>query len=133
MSTAPSPALSEIGQIAIIVSDVVRATAFYRDILGLKFLFSAGPNLAFLGAGTVRLMLTTPQGHGEAGKNSILYFKVGDIGATHAAIVNRGARNERDPAFTAKMPDHDLWIGFVRDPDDNLVGIMSEVRPAKPG
>ena len=128
MNAAPSPTLSEIGQIAIVVSDVAKATTFYRDVLGLKFLFAAGPNLAFLGAGPVRLMLTTPQGAGEAGKNSILYFKVGDIGATHTAIVARGAKNERAPALTARMPDHELWIGFVRDPDGNLVGLMEEKR-----
>lgn len=123
-----SSEVSEIGQIAIVVSDVAKATAFYRDVLGLKFLFGAGPNLAFLQAGSVRIMLSTPQGHGEAGKNSILYFKVDDITSVHAAVVARGAKNERAPALTAKMPDHDLWIGFVRDPDDNLVGLMSEVR-----
>jgi predicted enzyme related to lactoylglutathione lyase len=129
MSATLAPAsITEIGQIAIVVSDVARATAFYRDVLGLKFLFGAGPNLAFLAAGSVRLMLTTPQGHGEAGKNSILYFKVQDLPGAHAAIVARGAKNERAPQLTAKMPDHELWIGFVRDPDDNLVGLMSEVR-----
>ena len=128
MSTVTSPAVSEIGQIAIVVSDVARATEFYRDVLGLKFLFAAGPNLAFLTAGGVRLMLTTTQGAGEVGKNSILYFKVDDLSATHAAILARGARNERAPALTAKMPDHELWIAFVRDPDGNLVGLMSEVR-----
>jgi catechol 2,3-dioxygenase-like lactoylglutathione lyase family enzyme len=126
----PSPALSEIGQIAITVSDVARATAFYRDVLGLRFLFSAGPNLAFLAAGSVRLMLTTAQGHGEAGKNSTLYFKVGDIVAAHAALIARGAKDERAPQLTARMPDHKLWMAFVRDPDGNLVGLMSEVRPA---
>ena len=50
------------------------------------------------------------------------------MNATHAAVVSRGAKNERDPQLTAKMPDHELWIGFVRDPDGNLVGLMSEVR-----
>ena len=125
----PSPALSDIGQIAITVSDVAKATEFYRDVLGLRFLFGAGPNLAFFAAGSVRLMLTTAQGHGEVGKNSTLYFKVTDLAATHAAIVARGAKNERAPQLTAKMPDHELWIAFVRDPDGNLVGLMSEVRP----
>jgi predicted enzyme related to lactoylglutathione lyase len=128
-STLPFSGVSDIGQIALVVSDVAKATTFYRDVLGLKFLFGAGPNLAFLQAGGVRLMLSTPQGHGEAGKNSILYFKVSDILATHAAVVSRGATNERVPQLTAKMPDHELWIGFVRDPDGNLVGLMSEVRP----
>lgn len=112
----------------MVVSDVEKATAFYRDVLGLKFLFAAGSNLAFLAAGGVRIMLSTPQGHGEVGKNSVLYFKVSDIVATHAAVVARGARNERPPQLTAKMPDHELWIGFVRDPDDNLVGLMEEKR-----
>jgi predicted enzyme related to lactoylglutathione lyase len=129
MSPTNANPLSEIGQIALVVSDVAKATTFYRDVLGLKFLFGAGPNLAFFGAGSVRLMLTTPQGHGEAGKNSILYFKVADLPATHAAIVARGATDERAPQLTAKMPDHELWIGFVRDPDANLIGLMSEVRP----
>jgi predicted enzyme related to lactoylglutathione lyase len=123
-----NPALSEIGQIALTVRDVSVATAFYRDVLGLKFLFAAGPNLAFLSAGSVRLMLTTPQGHGEPGKNSVLYFKVDDIAATHAALLSRGAKNERDPQLTAKLPDHDLWIGFIRDPDENLIGLISELR-----
>jgi predicted enzyme related to lactoylglutathione lyase len=127
-ATTTSPALSDIGQIALVVSDVTKATTFYRDVLGLKFLFGAGPNLAFLQAGSVRLMLSTPQGHGEAGKNSILYFKVNDVTATHAAIVARGAQMERAPALTAKMPDHELWIGFVRDPDGNLIGLMEEKR-----
>jgi predicted enzyme related to lactoylglutathione lyase len=121
-------AVSGIGQIAIVVSNVPQATAFYRDVLGIKFLFNAGPNLAFLEAGTVRLMLTTPQGHGEVGKNSVLYFKVDDLPAAHAAVVARGAKNERDPALIARMPDHELWMAFVRDPDGNVVGLMSEVR-----
>jgi len=124
----PSPQLSEIGQIAIIVGDVAKATAFYRDVLGLKFLFPAGPNMAFLAAGTVRIMLTTPQGAGEVGKNSILYFKVDDIHAAHAAIVARGAQKASDPRLIAKMPDHELWMAAVRDPEGNIVELMREVR-----
>ena len=120
--------LSEIRQIAITVSDVGTALPFYRDMLGLTFLFSPAPTLAFLAAGSVRIMLSTPQGAGTVGHNSILYFKVTDIVAAHAAIVGRGAKNERDPQFTAKMPDHELWISFLRDPDGNLVGLMEEKR-----
>jgi predicted enzyme related to lactoylglutathione lyase len=120
--------LSEIRQIAITVSDVATALPFYRDVLGLTFLFSAGPNLAFLDAGGVRLMLTTPQGAGSVGHNSILYFKVVDIAAVHAAIVARGGTSERTPQLAAKMPDHELWTGFLRDPDGNLVGLMEEKR-----
>jgi predicted enzyme related to lactoylglutathione lyase len=123
-----STQVSEIGQIALIVGDVAQATAFYRDVLGLKFLFPAGPNMAFLAAGSVRIMLTTPQGHGEVGKNSILYFKVADLNATHAAIVARGAAKVSDPRLIAKMPDHELWMAAVRDPEGNGVELMSEIR-----
>jgi predicted enzyme related to lactoylglutathione lyase len=120
--------LSTIGQIAITVSDVDQALTFYRDQLGLDFLFSAGPNLAFLNANGIRIMLSTPQGAGTVGGNSILYFKVSDIEAVHASVVARGAKNERAPQLAAKMPDHELWTGFLRDPDGNLVGLMEEKR-----
>ena len=129
MSSPTPPALSEIGQIAIIVGDVAKATAFYRDVLGVKFLFPAGPNMAFFAAGNVRLMLTTPQGAGEAGKNSILYFKVDDIKAAHAAIVARGATKASEPRLIARMPEHELWMAAVRDPEGNVIELMSEVRP----
>ena len=118
----------EIGQIAITVSDVEQALGFYRDILGLQFLFSAGPNLAFLQAGAVRIMLSTPQGSGQIGANSVLYFRVAEIEARYESLLARGATAERAPQLAAKMPDHALWLGFVRDPDGNLVGLMEEKR-----
>ena len=121
--------LSDIRQIAITVGDVATALPFYRDALGLTFLFSPTPSLAFLAAGSVRIMLSTPQGAGKVGHNSILYFKVNDIAATHEAIVARGAKAERAPGLAARLPDHDLWTSFLRDPDGNLIGLMEEKRP----
>jgi len=120
--------ISDIGQIAITVSDVSQALVFYRDVLGLEFLFSPAPTLAFLRAGSVRIMLSTPQGAGAVGANSVLYFKVNAIENVFTAIVERGAQVERQPQLAAQMPDHALWIGFVRDPDGNLVGLMEEKR-----
>lgn len=120
--------LSTIRQIAITVSNVDAALAFYRDALGLAFLFQPAPTLAFLQAGDVRLMLTTPQGAGAVGANSILYFSVQDIAATQAALVARGATEERPPQMAGRMPDHELWTGFLRDPDGNLVGLLEEKR-----
>ena len=125
----PAPyALSEIGQIAIVVSDVARAKKFYAEVMGLTPLFDAGPNLSFLSAGDVRLMLTTPQGAGEAGKNSVLYFRTGSIDETYQALLDRGAPVGHAPRLTARMPDHELWMAFVKDPDGNLVGLMEERR-----
>ncbi len=124
MSSNSSPI---IGQIAITVSDVAKTAPFYKDLLQLDFLFDAGPNLAFLQSGNTRIMLTTPQGGGaEIGNNSVLYFKVGDIESTYERIVGAGGTAERGPELAAKMPDHELWLAFLRDPDGNLVGLMEE-------
>jgi catechol 2,3-dioxygenase-like lactoylglutathione lyase family enzyme len=122
----PGAAISGIGQVAVTVSDVNKALLFYRDVLGLSFLFSPGPNLAFLATGDVRLMLTTPQGAGEVGRNSILYFRVPNIIGAYDALLERGAVSERPPGMAAKLPDHELWLAFLRDPDGNLIGLMEE-------
>lgn len=119
---------SAVAQIAITVRDVDEALPFYRDALGLEFLFRPNPDLAFFSAGDVRIMLTTPQGAGGVGHNSIIYFRVGDVDSAHEAIVRRGATSERAPQLTARMDDHELWTSFLRDPDGNLVGLMEERR-----
>jgi predicted enzyme related to lactoylglutathione lyase len=118
--------LSNVRQIAITVSDVTTALPFYRDVLGLQFLSSPGEQFAFLAAGDIRIMLTTPQGAGVPGANSILYFAVGDISTAHAAMLARGANEERGPQIAAKLPDHEVWTAFIRDPDGNLLGLMEE-------
>lgn len=128
--------LSTIRQIAITVADVATALPYYRDILGLEHLFSPSGNLAFLSAGPVRLMLSIPQADGKGaaqagasvGANSTLYFAVTQIETSYAALVARGAIAERAPHSIAKMPDHDLWLAFLRDPDGNLIGLLEEKR-----
>ena len=119
---------SGVRQIALTVSDVALAKRFYQDILGLTFLFDAGPNLAFLECGRLRIMLSTAQGAGAVGKNSPLYLQTNDVKTAYQLVVAAGATSEREPQLTAKMPDHELWIGFVRDPDGNLVGLLEEKR-----
>jgi catechol 2,3-dioxygenase-like lactoylglutathione lyase family enzyme len=120
--------LSKIRQIAITVKNIDVSISFYHDILGLDLSFRANENLAFLDADGIRIMLTIPQGAGAIGANSILYFLVQDIESSHKLFVERGATNERLPQLAAKMPDHELWVGFLRDPDGNLVGLMEEKR-----
>lgn len=121
-----TPAIQDIGQIAVAVSDVAEAKRFYSDVLGLRPLFDASPGLSFLAAGSVRLMLTKPEGAGEPGKNSVLYFRTDDVAGLYEAVTRRGATPEQPPHLTARLPDHELWIAFVRDPDGNLVGLMEE-------
>jgi methylmalonyl-CoA/ethylmalonyl-CoA epimerase len=122
----PTPIVN-IGQISIRVHDIGRAVGFYRDALGLEFLFDAGP-LAFLRCGDVRLMLTTPEREEFDHPSSTLYFRVDDIHASRDELVGRGVPFDDEPHLIAKMPDHELWMSFFRDPDRNLHGLMSEVR-----
>jgi len=121
--------LNSIGQIAIMVKDVARATEFYRDKLGMKYLFATG-NLAFFDCGGIRLMLDRPE-KPEAG-TSIIYFKVPEINEAHEQMRSRGVNFVDNPHLIARLPDHDLWMTFFRDSEQNLLGIMSEVRPPTP-
>jgi methylmalonyl-CoA/ethylmalonyl-CoA epimerase len=119
--------LSQIGQIAIQVADLERSVAFYRDSLQLPLLFEL-PGLTFFNCGGVRLMLTPAEGGASTGVSSVLYFKAGDIRAEAQALAARGVKIESEPHLIAKLQDHDLWMAFFRDPDGNLLALMSEVR-----
>jgi methylmalonyl-CoA/ethylmalonyl-CoA epimerase len=121
-------AQARIGQIAIVVQDLDRAVAFYRDTLGMRFLFQAPPKLAFFDCGGVRLMLDVPEEEEFKHPASILYYKVDDIKATWAALRDRGVEFRDEPHRVARMPDHELWMTFFRDPEGNTLALMSEVR-----
>lgn len=123
---APSPfGLSAIGQIAITVTEVDRAVAFYRYTLGMQLLFQV-PNMGFFACDGVRLMLTGSEKPLEQ-YSSVIYFKVSDIQAAFQTLRGRGVTFEQEPHLLARMPGHDLWMAFFRDPDRNLLGLMSEV------
>lgn len=122
--------ITGIRQIALTVSDVERSTAFYRDALGLRFLFSAGATLAFLDVGGVRLMLSAPEGEFKPGASSVLYFQVADIVAAHRAMTSRGVSFIDEPHRIAQMPDHDLWLSAFHDPDGNTLALMCELPKA---
>jgi methylmalonyl-CoA/ethylmalonyl-CoA epimerase len=119
---------SRLGQIAVVVHDLDRAVAFYRDTLGLRFLFQAPPKLAFFDCGGVRLMLDVPEEAEFRHPASILYYKVDDIQGTWAALRDRGVDFRDEPHLVARMPDHELWMTFFRDTEGNTLALMSEVR-----
>jgi len=125
-SATPAIGISRIGQISIVVHDVDRATAFYRDKLGLPLLFTAG-GMAFFDCGGVRLMLSRAEKPEFDHPSSILYFTVPDIAAAHRQMLAAGARFEDEPHLLAKMPTYDLWMTFFRDSEQNLLALMSEV------
>ena len=119
--------LEKIGQIALTVTDLARAKDFYMNTLGMRFLFDAG-TLVFFQCGDIRLMLSTGESGGPRG-GTILYFKVEDIHGVYEILRENGVDLVDAPHLIAKMPDHDLWMMFLRDPDGNVLGVMSEVRP----
>jgi catechol 2,3-dioxygenase-like lactoylglutathione lyase family enzyme len=121
--------LSRIGQICMIVHDMKKAIAFYRDALGMKFLFEA-PNMAFFDCDGVRLMLGLPDRPELDHPGSILYFKVENIQGVFDTLSSRGVRFIVKPHLVARMPDHDLWLADFQDLDGNILALMSEVRHA---
>jgi methylmalonyl-CoA/ethylmalonyl-CoA epimerase len=119
--------LGKVGQISMRASDVARATAFYRDTLGIPFLFEV-PGMAFFDLAGVRLMLGKPEAPEHDHPGSVLYFDVPDIEAAHAELRRRGVTFDGEPHLIAKMPDHDLFMAFFEDSERNLLALMSEVR-----
>ena len=126
MRDAEEFGLSQIGQISDNVHDVQKATAFYRDTLGMKFLFEV-PKMAFFDCGGVRLMLAVAEQPEFDHPASVIYYRVADIHAAHELLASRGVRFEGKPHFIARLSDHDLWMAFLRDTDNNLLALMSEV------
>jgi methylmalonyl-CoA/ethylmalonyl-CoA epimerase len=130
MTAATLPiGISRLGQIAINAYDVDRATAFYRDTLGLPLLFTAG-SLAFFDCGGVRLMLSRPEKPEFDHPSSILYFTVPDIVSAHRQMVSAGVHFEDAPHLIAKMPTHDLWMTHFHDTEKNLLALMCEMPKA---
>lgn len=114
-------------QIAMNVKDIDRAVAFYRDVLGLPFLFQAG-NLAFFDLNGVRLMLDIPEDERFDHPGSPLYFRVADIQAGHAHLVAHGVKMEGDgPHIVHKDASMELWMTFFDDGEGNLHALASEV------
>jgi methylmalonyl-CoA/ethylmalonyl-CoA epimerase len=123
-------AQSRIGQIAIVCKDVARATAFYRDTLGLHFLFAAGPTLSFFDVGGTRLMLSNMEKNAEGQEfgTSVLYYFVTDIEGTRRELIANGVTFMDEPHMIAQMPDHQLWLAEFRDSEDNAMALMEEKR-----
>jgi len=124
-----SPGISRIGQIAVPAQDLARAERFYREVLGLRHLFAAGPTLSFFDCGGVRLMLDTNlRADGKQSHSSVLYFLVPELKAAFAHLEAQGAAIVDPPHLIARMPDHELWMGFFKDSEGNLLSLMAEVR-----
>jgi predicted enzyme related to lactoylglutathione lyase len=127
-ATLDSLHLSQIGQILVPVVDLTRATAFYRDTLGMRFLFDVPQRMAFFDCGGVRLMLGVAEPDSEPVGAGLLYYRVADIQAAARVLAERGVAPINAPQLVARMSDHDLWLGEYRDSEGNPFALMSEVR-----
>jgi catechol 2,3-dioxygenase-like lactoylglutathione lyase family enzyme len=130
----PFEGLRTLGQVHVSVSDVDRAVGFYRDTLGVPFLFQVpgqapGNGMAFFDLDGVRLYLGVPEDEAYRSQG-MLYFRVDDLDEAVTTLRGRGVAFTSEPHLIAHMDDHDLWMAFCRDPDGNNLGLMEERRPS---
>jgi methylmalonyl-CoA/ethylmalonyl-CoA epimerase len=120
--------LDAIGQVSRRVCDIDVAVSWYRDTLGLRHLYSFGP-LAFFDCGGTRLYLAA-QGSGTPGADSVLYFRVADIAASHQVLVSRGVVFTDPPKLIHRHDDGvEEWMAFFTDPDGGFLALMSQTGP----
>ena len=121
------PTLNQIGQIFVTAKDLDRAIAFYRDTLGMTFLFQAPPSMAFFDCDGIRLTLGVPDRPELAHPASIIYYKVDDIERVYETFNTRGVEFLVKPHVVASLPTYDLWLADFKDSEDNILALMSEV------
>lgn len=126
-ATAGSFGLSRIGQIAVVVHDLSKAVAYYRDVLGMRLLFEIPPRIAFFDCAGVRLMLSLPESAEYDHPGSIIYYAVPDIQDAARELRARGVLFDSDPHIIGKLPQADIWMAFFRDLDRNVLALISEV------
>lgn len=119
--------LAQIGQIAVNAHDIKRATSFYRDVLGMKYLFDIPTKAAFFDCDGIMLMLTLPEKPEFDHPGSIIYFNVDDIEKATETLLARGVYFEEKPTIVANMGSYDLWMSFFRDSENNLLALRSQV------
>ena len=115
-----------IAQILVPVDDLDRGIAFYRDVLGLPFLFAAPPAMAFFECGGMRLLVGVPPEGQEAQRGSTIYFRVADIGAVHSSLRAAGVSFLAEPHVVHRTASSQLWLAEFRDPFGNLLALMAE-------
>jgi len=124
--------LSSIGQIAVNVYDLDEATAFYRDVLGMRMIFQVPGMMTFFDCGETRLMLGVPTSEAYDHPSSAIYYRVDDVYETFEALTAAGVDFTQNPHSVGQMGDIDVWMAFFEDPDGNTLAIMSEVPYSTP-
>ena len=118
---------AKIAQLLIPVEDFEKGVAFYRDVLGVPFLFAAPPQMAFFNCGGIRLLVGVLPPDQRAQRGSAIYFQVADIRAVYSSLSAKGVRFKAEPHLVHRTPKSGLWLAEFNDPDGNQLAIMSEV------
>ena len=124
--------LTAIGQIFVRARDLDRAIRFYRDTLGMPFLFQAPPQMAFFQCGSVSVMLGVPENPELDHAASTIYYLVPDIGAAHATVRERAVQFITEPHLVHRAADYELWLAEFRDSEGNVLALMDRKRHAEP-
>ena len=118
---------ARVAQLLVPVEDFEKGVAFYRDTLGLPFLFAAPPQMAFFNCGGVRLLVGVMPSGQKAQRGSAIYFQVADIHGVHASLGGKGVVFKAAPHIVNRTPTSELWLAEFVDPDGNQLALMSEV------
>ena len=118
---------ASVGQLMLPVTDVDRAVAFYRDVLGLPFLFAAPPQMAFFQCGDVRVLIGVPESGEHMRRGGTVYFRVDQIQSVHATLTARGVAFQVAPHVVHRTPDSELWLAEFQDPDGNQLALLADV------
>ncbi len=116
-----------VGQIALSVRDLEKSIGFYRDTLGMRFLFSSPTGMAFFDCDGIRLMLSASERPEFSHASSKIYFTVNDIQAAYSSLRERGVHFFDKPHVINETDTATVWMAFFSDFDRNVLGIMSEV------
>jgi methylmalonyl-CoA/ethylmalonyl-CoA epimerase len=117
--------LGSLLQINMPVKDIERAVAFYRDVLGVPFLFQAG-NLAFFDCGGVRLLVDVAEDQEFDHPGSVLYFRVDGIDEAYEALRTKGVQFREGPHIVHRDARHELWMAFFSDGEQSVHAIAEE-------
>jgi methylmalonyl-CoA/ethylmalonyl-CoA epimerase len=120
-------ATAKIGQLLIPVEEFDKGIAFYRDTLGIPFLFAAPPQMAFFDCGGVRLLVGVMPAGQKAQRGATIYFQVEEIRAVFSSLEEKGVRFTARPHVVNRTPKSELWLAEFTDPDGNQLALMSEV------
>lgn len=111
-----------IAQVAITVRDLDAATAFYRDTLGMRHLFTTN-GMSFLACGDTRVLLGVEN---PTGQSVLLYFRVPDTRAAAQRLVKAGVKLDEEPRMIATLEGREVWLAAFRGPDGVMHHVISE-------